>query len=124
MIETDLYSTTRSKMERSRRKWEDNPIQKQTATLNEADREAFFVAYTKQYIANHPRTYARQSVERFKDLWRFYPRQDLRYNEGRNGITIISLITEPFLIIGGLIPAWSCRDGNGRTSIRSTPRYF
>jgi 4-amino-4-deoxy-L-arabinose transferase-like glycosyltransferase len=89
--------------------WANDPLQKQTASMDEAARDAFFSDYVKKYILTHPGLYAKQSFERFKDLWRFYPRQDVRFSEGRRMITLISLLTEPFLILAGIFGLFKSR---------------
>ena len=78
-------------------------LMKEARGKSEVELDAFYLAKTKQFIREHPLQVALQSLGNFKNFWRFYPRQDLAYPEGRLKITLISLITEPFLLIAGLI---------------------
>jgi 4-amino-4-deoxy-L-arabinose transferase-like glycosyltransferase len=83
--------------------FENHPLERATAGMNEAQADAFYFQQTKQWIREHPARYLRQSLGDFKDFWRFYPRQDITFKEGRAKITIISLLTEPLLLLGGLL---------------------
>jgi 4-amino-4-deoxy-L-arabinose transferase-like glycosyltransferase len=80
--------------------------------LPEAERERYFFAATRRFIQDHPGRYFYECLTRFKDFWRFYPRPDVQFREGALRLIIISLLTEPFLILAGLFtlfltrPAW------------------
>jgi len=86
-----------------------HPMRKAADLLNEADQDAYYFAQVKQYIAHNPRLYAMQSLNRLKDLWRFYPRQDIEFRENRKLLTVVSLVTEPFLILAGFFGLWKER---------------
>ncbi len=83
--------------------FKDHPLQRATVNMTEAESDAFYLNQTKMFIRAHPGRYLRQALGNLKNFWRLYPRQDIDYKEGRLKITVISLITEPFLIIAGLI---------------------
>jgi len=89
--------------------WAHHPLRQKTEAMSESDRDAFYSSYVKNYVRQHPRLYALQSLERFKDLWRFYPRQDIQFREGRRSLTLMSLLTEPFLILAGLVGLFRAR---------------
>ena len=87
----------------------DHPLRQATAGMNEVESDAFYLNQTKMFIRAHPGRYLRQALGNLKNFWRFYPRQDINFKESRLKITIISLLTEPFLIITGLIGLFKTR---------------
>jgi len=83
--------------------FKDQPLQKAAMGLGEVQMDTLYLNATRQFIREHPARYLRQSLGNLKDFWRLYPRQDLDYKEGRLKITLISVTTESFLLIAGLI---------------------
>jgi 4-amino-4-deoxy-L-arabinose transferase-like glycosyltransferase len=81
--------------------WKNLPLRKGIESLPEENREEAYLQVTHRFIREHVGLYAKQSLVRLKDFWRFYPRQDITFRESRPFITVISLLTEPFLILMG-----------------------
>jgi 4-amino-4-deoxy-L-arabinose transferase-like glycosyltransferase len=71
--------------------------------MNEVDRNKYYLSLTKRYMVDHPKQIAYQMLLNLKDFWRFYPRQDISFREGTRRLTLISLLTEPFLLIFGAV---------------------
>jgi len=89
--------------------WEFHPIRLKALTMSEADRDIYYIYEVKRYIAEHPGLYLKESLVRFKDFWRLYPRQDIDFLEGRQKLTVISLLTEPILVFVGLFGLFKTR---------------
>lgn len=86
------------------------PVWINAQNLNEAKQDAFFMDQAKAFIREHPARYMRQSLGNFKNLWRFYPRQDVHFKEGSRHLTLVSLLTEPGLILLGLVGIYRTRN--------------
>ena len=85
------------------------PVYEMAKSMDEAQCNDFFYRIARDYIRTHPRDFARQIVSKTIDFWRLYPRQDVPFQEGVRKITVISLLTEPFLIFLGGIGLWKTR---------------
>jgi len=79
------------------------PIYQQIKGMNEAEADVFFTDQAKTWIREHPGLYIRNSLANSKDFWRLYPRPDQSYPEGRMKLILISLLTEPIFLAGGLV---------------------
>lgn len=89
--------------------FKNHPIREMAKTLDEAQCDDFYYRVTRSYIRTHPADFGRQVVNKIVDFWRFYPRQDIHFPEGTRKITIISLLTEPFLLSLGAFGLWKTR---------------
>ncbi len=86
-----------------------DPFYLKAAKLTETEQERYYIEATREFIKTHPKRYVAESLIRFKDFWRFYPRPDVQFQEGALRLIIISLLTEPFLIIAGLFTLFLTR---------------
>jgi len=81
--------------------WKTSAIRQAVEALPEQQQDAAYFRVTKNFIRENPGLYAKQSLVRLKDFWRFYPRQDIQFRESKSLITWLSLLTEPVLILLG-----------------------
>ncbi|HOW89695.1 MAG TPA: glycosyltransferase family 39 protein, partial [Elusimicrobiales bacterium] len=79
-----------------------DPFFLEAAELPETERERYYYGAARRFISEHPGRYIRECAVRFKDLWRFYPRTDVGFREGTSRLVVVSLLTEPFLVLCGL----------------------
>jgi len=80
-----------------------DPLFQQASQWPEIQREQFYKNQVKLFIWHHPRLFLHQCLANLKNFWRFYPRQDIQFHEGTRTLTVVSLLTEPFLILAGAI---------------------
>ncbi len=86
-----------------------DPIYLKGQQLNEIAADSYYFGQVKEFIRRNPRQYIRQSLDNLKNFWRLYPRQDIPFPEGTRLLTVISLATEPFVVIFGLIGLYRSR---------------
>lgn len=77
--------------------------------MSEVESDRYWKGEVHRFIRENPGVFAKQALANFKDFWRFYPRQDLSFQEGNRKLTWISLLTEPFFIVIGLLGFWATR---------------
>ena len=87
----------------------EDPFFLEAARLPEAEQERYYYGAAGRFILEHPGRYMTESLVRFKDFWRFYPRPDVRFREGTARLIVLSLLTEPFLILAGLFTLFALR---------------
>jgi 4-amino-4-deoxy-L-arabinose transferase-like glycosyltransferase len=101
------------------KEFEATPLAARTNGLPPAVRDRALMRAGFAWIFSHPRLVARQWVLKFVEFWRFYPRVDKRYPDdasadpaagaSRGLLVAVSLLFEPWLILGGLAGLWSLR---------------
>jgi hypothetical protein len=89
--------------------FKNHPIHQAAKTMGEAQCDAYYFQVARDFIRTHPHEFARQIFNKIVDFWRFYPRQDINFPEGTRTITLISLLTEPFLLCCGAYGLWKTR---------------
>lgn len=84
-------------------------LYREVMALSPAQRNRAFTRAALRFIRDNPRTYLRNCTDNFIQLWRFYPRldkaigvSDAFLNRDRRGFALLSLATEPALILLGL----------------------
>ena len=86
-------------------------IFKEASKMSLPERDSYYREKAVEYIKAHPGRFLTTRLNNFIQFWRFYPRTDLTVSHGspfmfmdRKSIlfTIISLMTEPWLILLGL----------------------
>ncbi|MHB2025230.1 MAG: ArnT family glycosyltransferase [Elusimicrobiota bacterium] len=89
------------------------PFYQNARSLPEAERDKIYYQEAFKFMAAHPEETLRQWAYKFISFWRFYPRMNKKYIESGSSrpnlglskavLAAISLLFEPWLIIGGLI---------------------
>jgi 4-amino-4-deoxy-L-arabinose transferase-like glycosyltransferase len=92
---------------------------KDSLKLGEVERDRFYQRLCLKFMRDHPLTTLRQWGRKTVNFWRFYPRTDKVYHQNkysdpggglsRKALVAISLLFEPWLIIGGLAGLWGLR---------------
>lgn len=87
--------------------------------LSPAERDRLYYRVSLNYMRDHPGTTLVQWARKFVSFWRFYPRLDSTYYDSvyskpgvglqRGALVAISLLFEPWLIMGGLAGLWTLR---------------
>jgi len=96
-----------------------SPIYAESQKLDEAQRHGFYFRKALEFMRENPRRVLRQWAHKSLNFWRFYPRMDKVYRDAlgvqpnvgasRRMLVAISLLTEPALIVLGILGAWRLR---------------
>ncbi len=94
-------------------------IYREGQSLDDHERDRFYLRESLEFMSSHPAQTVRQWGAKCVNFWRFYPRLDKRYAEtsfshpgagfSRLALVVISLLFEPWLIVGGLCGLWDMR---------------
>jgi 4-amino-4-deoxy-L-arabinose transferase-like glycosyltransferase len=116
---TLLYDIDQMDTAYSQQAFELTRIHKKGDAMTEADRDAYFMHEALLFMRNNPGTVLRQWVQKGVAFWRFYPRLNKVYPDtataqpnvgaSRRMMTIVSLLFEPALILGGFWGMWLMR---------------
>lgn len=95
------------------------PFYAESLALSPAHRDRAYFREAWNFMCRNPGTTLRQWARKFVNFWRFYPRTDSVYYESRHSkptaglsrgvLVAISLLFEPWLILGGLAGLWTLR---------------
>lgn len=95
------------------------PFYREAMALPPAQRDAAFRRAALDFMLAHPGETLWQWCRKFVAFWRFYPRPGKAYHQtehsrpdvglARGVLMLISLLTEPWLILGGLWGLWRLR---------------
>lgn len=95
------------------------PFYREAKRLPPVQRDAALRRAAFAYLREDPARTLRQWAWKFVAFWRFYPRLDKPYHEswasrpdlglGRGALVAVSLLFEPWLILGGLLGLWRLR---------------
>jgi hypothetical protein len=98
---------------------EKTPLYQEGQALPPAERDRLFTRRAFAYMREQPAETARHWVQKLINFWRFYPRADKAFSEtatsrpsaglGRGALLLISLLFEPWLILGGWWGFWALR---------------
>lgn len=85
------------------------PAYQAASGLNEAEQDLLYEKEALQFIRENPRLILSRVIPNFVNFWRFYPRQDVTFQDNQRVLTLISLLTEPFLLLAGAAGLWLTR---------------
>jgi hypothetical protein len=95
------------------------PFYRRAQALPEAKRDRIYILEALNFMRQNPSKTLTQWGKKFANFWRFYPRLDKPYHEtihshpgaglGPAALVTISLLWEPWLILGGLWGLWRLR---------------
>ena len=109
LINTVFYDESRIDWGAGNSALENSEIFKEAAKMTPPERDRHYMEKAVEYIEAHPGRFLITRLKNFVQFWRFYPRTDIKVVHGSpflgqklSYFTIISLLTEPWLILLGL----------------------
>jgi len=109
LINTAFYDESRIDWGVGNKALENSEIFKETLKMTGAQKDRYYREKAVEYIKAQPARFLWTRLKNFAQFWRFYPRTDLKIvhgspflNQKHSYFTVISLLTEPWLILLGL----------------------
>jgi len=106
---TAFYNESRIDWGLGTKTLEASDLYKETKTMNTGEKEYYFRKKAVEHIKKHPLRFVATRFDNFIQFWRFYPRTNIQMQDNspflsakKTYFIIISLLTEPLLIIAGL----------------------
>ncbi len=109
LINTVFYDESRLDWSTGNSALESSEIFKNSSGMSLPEKDRYYREKAVEYIEAHPGRFLMTRMKNFIQFWRFYPRTDVKVVHGSpflgqklSYFTIISLLTEPWLILLGL----------------------